>query len=349
MFTLLRSPRLRRGAVGLLTAATAVGFMAAPAHAVEAPVSAAVTGNFTSPAATIDLAGGAFVGTYDSDTGALVGGFTFPPAVVPITTPIVGDVIVQISQEVDGTGTVDPLAGTATYSGELILSILEVNSPALSGTVTDCRYSIPVDATGTVDETGVVSLSADPISVSVKAGDAHTCTWSATSGSISGAADPVIVNDTSSMDASFDVGDTSAEPPPPPPPPPPAGYGGCNVTVSDTTPAAGQAITVSGTGATPSTAVSATIGSAAAGSGTSDATGGFSFSATVPSSASGAATLSVDCGATVASVSLTVGGTTALPRTGASDTGVLTGAALGALGLGALALVAARKRRSALL
>lgn len=124
-------------------------------------------------------------------------------------------------------------------------------------------------------------------------------------------------------------------------------YGGCSATVSDTTPAAGQSITVNGTGADASAAVSASVGGASVGSGTADADGAFSFSAVVPSTASGATTLSVDCGSTVASVSLTVGGSGALPRTGSSNLVPLTFGALAALAVGGAAVVAARRRSNA--
>jgi hypothetical protein len=122
-------------------------------------------------------------------------------------------------------------------------------------------------------------------------------------------------------------------------------YGGCNATVSDTTPNPGQSVTVSGSGADAGATVAASIGSDPVGSGTADADGEFSFSVTIPSSASGAITLSVDCagGDGVDSVSLSVGSGT-LPATGSNDTLPMTGIALGSLAVGGIALGAARLR-----
>lgn len=113
-------------------------------------------------------------------------------------------------------------------------------------------------------------------------------------------------------------------------------YGGCNATVSDTTPTAGQTVTVTGSGAAVDGAVSASIDDKEIGSGTADADGDFSFDATIPSTASGDESVEVSCGANrgTAVLSVTVGGTGALPATG-SDSLPLAGVAIFALVLGA--------------
>lgn len=113
-------------------------------------------------------------------------------------------------------------------------------------------------------------------------------------------------------------------------------YGGCNATVSDTTPTAGQTVTVSGSGATVNGDVSASIDDKEIGSGTADADGDFSFDATISATASGDETIEVSCGPNrgTAVLSVTVGGTGALPATG-SDSLPLAGVAIFALALGA--------------
>jgi len=125
-------------------------------------------------------------------------------------------------------------------------------------------------------------------------------------------------------------------------------YGGCTATVSDTTPAPGQVVTVSGTGAAMSGDVTASIGSTEVGSGTADTAGEFSFSATIPASASGTQTLSVDCGGgSVDSVTLTVAAATTgsgnLPATGSNSLPLAT-VGLAALAIGGVVLVGARMR-----
>lgn len=128
-------------------------------------------------------------------------------------------------------------------------------------------------------------------------------------------------------------------------------YGGCNATVSDTTPAPGQTVTVSGSGADADGTVSASISGTQVGSGTADSDGEFSFSVTIPQSVSGTVTLSVSCGAGagVDSVTLTAGSATGsgnLPRTG-SDALPMAGLAFAALAIGGLVLAASRLRSKA--
>jgi large repetitive protein len=122
-------------------------------------------------------------------------------------------------------------------------------------------------------------------------------------------------------------------------------YGGCNATVSDTTPNPGQTVTVSGSGADADATVTASISGTEVGSGTADADGEFSFSVTVPATASGTVTLSVSGGANDGfdSVTLTVG-SALLPATGSNDTLPMTRIALGALAIGGLVLAASRFR-----
>lgn len=126
-------------------------------------------------------------------------------------------------------------------------------------------------------------------------------------------------------------------------------YGGCNATVSDTTPAPGQTVTVSGSGADADGTVSASISGTQVGSGTADGNGEFSFSATIPQSASGTVTLSVSCGtgAGVDSVSLGVGGSGELPATGSSSTFPMTRLAFASLAIGGVVLAASRLRSKA--
>lgn len=113
-------------------------------------------------------------------------------------------------------------------------------------------------------------------------------------------------------------------------------YGGCNATVSDTTPTAGQTVKVSGSGAAVSGDVSASIADKEIGSGKADDKGNFSFDATIPATASGDQSITVDCGPNRAAavLSVTVGGSGALPATG-SDSIPLAGVAIFALALGA--------------
>lgn len=125
-------------------------------------------------------------------------------------------------------------------------------------------------------------------------------------------------------------------------------YGGCTATVSDDTPTAGQVITVSGTGAALSGAVTASLDDAEIGAGTADAAGEFSFSATVPASATGEEELSVDCGGgSVDTLTLTIaaaGGSGSLPETGSNSSLPLAQAAVAAMAIGGLAVVASRRR-----
>src|SRR5262249_28237735 len=131
------------------------------------------------------------------------------------------------------------------------------------------------------------------------------------------------------------------------------GYQGCNVTLSNTSPAPGQTITVSGTGATPGKTVVASIGGVEIGSGTASATGTFSFSATIPANVTGTVTVNVDCNAenpnsVVEGITITVSasgtGGQPLPVTGSSSTLPLTKLAVVLLSAGALMLVVSRRR-----
>jgi LPXTG-motif cell wall-anchored protein len=128
-----------------------------------------------------------------------------------------------------------------------------------------------------------------------------------------------------------------------------ADYGGCNATASVTNVSPGDKITISGTGAEPNGAVSASVGGTSIGSGTASATGTFSFSATVPSTASGTISVSVNCGdgAGVDALTVTVASTSAegLPRTGSSDAKPATMLGIGLVTAGALALGISRRRR----
>ncbi len=120
-------------------------------------------------------------------------------------------------------------------------------------------------------------------------------------------------------------------------------YGGCAATVSDTTPGAGDTVTVEGSGAADNGPVTASVDGTEVGSGTASSTGTFSFDATIPDSASGSVTLTVSCGGTsVEALTITVGAP--LARTGSSSTLPLTLAALGAIGVGGAALAASRRR-----
>jgi len=125
-------------------------------------------------------------------------------------------------------------------------------------------------------------------------------------------------------------------------------YGGCTATASKTNVLPGDQITVSGSGATASGPVSASISGTSVGSGTATASGSFSFGATVPTSASGTVSMSVNCGsAGTAAVTLTVAVTSSegLPRTGSSDTIPATTIAIGLITAGAVALGISRRRR----
>ncbi|MFZ6004052.1 MAG: hypothetical protein ACOYXM_08985 [Actinomycetota bacterium] len=137
--------------------------------------------------------------------------------------------------------------------------------------------------------------------------------------------------------------------------------------MSDTTPSAGDTVTVSGTGAEPNGTVTASLDGAQVGSGTATGAGAFSFSATIPSTATGTETLSVDCvdsGSSVLSLTLTVTPaavttTTAAPtttttvaaaelaRTGSNSSLPMTQIALATLAVGGLVLGAARMRKRA--
>jgi LPXTG-motif cell wall-anchored protein len=138
-------------------------------------------------------------------------------------------------------------------------------------------------------------------------------------------------------------------------------YGGCQAQLTPTTAAPGGTITVSGSGAPASSAVSASLDAAVIGSGTADGAGNFSFSATVPATASGNETVTVTCGTsgtatavlsvttsqqttTTTAATTTTVAAAGLPRTGSSDAMPMTVAGLAAVGLGGAALVVARRR-----
>jgi LPXTG-motif cell wall-anchored protein len=122
-------------------------------------------------------------------------------------------------------------------------------------------------------------------------------------------------------------------------------YGGCSATVSDTTPSAGQVVTVTGSGAADGGAVSASFGDVEIGTGTADAQGNFEFEATIPSDASGEGSLAVDCGVGVFPITLQVAGAPgSIPRTGSSSTTPMVAIGLGAVATGAVLVGVARKR-----
>ena len=121
---------------------------------------------------------------------------------------------------------------------------------------------------------------------------------------------------------------------------------------SDTTPAAGARVTVSGSGCAAGADVAAYLDGAAAGSTTADGSGAFSASIDAPTAA-GTYTVNAVCGATVLGVVITVGGAAAaapdgatLPVTG-GDSISLVQIGVILLAVGALALVAVRTRRPA--
>ena len=122
-------------------------------------------------------------------------------------------------------------------------------------------------------------------------------------------------------------------------------YGGCSATVSDTTPSAGQVVTVTGSGAADNGPVTATFGDAEVGTGTADAQGNFEFDATIPSDASGEGSLEVDCGTGVFPIVLSITGAPgSIPRTGSSNTTPMVAIGLGAVAAGAVLVGVARKR-----
>jgi LPXTG-motif cell wall-anchored protein len=129
-------------------------------------------------------------------------------------------------------------------------------------------------------------------------------------------------------------------------------YGGCSATVSDSTPSAGQLVTVSGSGASDGGSVSATLDEEQIGTGTADSQGDFSFEATIPSDASGTETLAVSCGTGngVFPLTITVAGAEEssdaadLPSTGSSSTVPMALVGLGALAGGTVLVGVARKR-----
>jgi LPXTG-motif cell wall-anchored protein len=128
-----------------------------------------------------------------------------------------------------------------------------------------------------------------------------------------------------------------------------ADYGGCNATASVTNVTPGQQITVSGTGAEPNGAVSASVGGTTIGSGKATATGSYSFSATIPANAAGTVSVSVSCGdgGGVDALTVTVASTSSegLARTGSSDTMPAATLGIGLVTAGAVALGISRRRR----
>src|SRR6476620_2535112 len=120
-----------------------------------------------------------------------------------------------------------------------------------------------------------------------------------------------------------------------------ADYGGCHASASKSTVAAGESITISGTGARPAAMVTAAIGGTSIGSAAATTTGTFSFAAKVPTNATGTVTVSVNCclGAGTDSLTLTVASSTSTPlaRTG-SDTGAMATVAISLVAAGAILL-----------
>ncbi len=127
-------------------------------------------------------------------------------------------------------------------------------------------------------------------------------------------------------------------------------YGTTSVSGSDTTPAPGQTITVSGTGCPPNSQVNFLFDGSPAGGTTSGADGSYSGEVTVPSDASsGTHQITVECGAVVMGLEITVSPAAsgaAIPRTGSSSTIPMTSVGLGLLAVGGLFVVAARRRRA---
>ena len=206
----------RRLAAGLLGIGAATALLVIPAEAAPQDVSAVISGSLTTSASTFDLAGGVFSGSYDPDTGELTGGFAFEPTTVTVTTPIPATVSVLLAQPTPGSGQVDLVANTVTYTGELQLLLLNIDAPSIgSGSVEPCRYSLPLNLTGTIDPvSGVITMGQDSEPFGAILDDPR-CVWAPIGSSISGVTDETVVAGgfANVMDVTFDVGDTTGTPP----------------------------------------------------------------------------------------------------------------------------------------
>lgn len=167
--TITAPKRARSGLALVLAAAFAlVLLVGGPSGAAPQDANFAVQSGSLSVGAstfTLDPAdGGGFTGTYDDETGALTGTLLLPPIVteLDVTNPPVGivDVVITITQDGPGTGSIDPETGAATFDATVTLGI----AASLAGspvTPEGCRIT-PVDLTfeGTYDaDTMVLSLS----------------------------------------------------------------------------------------------------------------------------------------------------------------------------------------------
>ena len=214
------SGRGRRALTAVALLLGVSGIAVPPAGAAPEPVSAPVTGSLTTNASVFDLEGAIFQGTFDPATGDLVGKFVFPGVTVSVTQPVEATIGLQVQQPADGTGSVDLVTNEATFTADLVLALLTLDALG-SGplNVAPCRYSMPVEMTGTYDPvTGILSLTDPAFSTSV-INDPNRCFWDGLGASVATSIDPEILSDGNALAASFDVGETSAEPPPPPPPP----------------------------------------------------------------------------------------------------------------------------------
>lgn len=223
----LTNPRRihRRVAASLLVFGIASAAALPQAGAVEEPVSTPVAGTFTTAASTFDLADTIFQGTWDDETGALAGKFLFPAVDVTVTQPIPATISLQVQQPAVGTGTVDLVTNEATFSADLVLALLTLETPDVPGgpgNVAPCNYAMPIDLTGTFDPaTGFLHVAQTGFPLSPIA-DPDRCVWDSIGVSVAAAIDAEIVGTSNAFDATFDLGVKDAEPPPPPPPPPPA-------------------------------------------------------------------------------------------------------------------------------
>jgi hypothetical protein len=208
----------KRLAVAAIAVGATIGVTVLPAGALPEPVSAAVTGNFTTNAGPLPLTGTVFQGTWDGDTGALEGGFVFPATSFDTAEPLPpATVNLQLSQPDPGSGTVDLVTNEATYSGTLRLAIISIATPDVPSpeAVTNCTYLLPITMTGTFDPvTGILSITDADITTSVNPADAAPrCYWDGLGAPIDAIIDPVVVGAGSSFTANFNVQDASAEPP----------------------------------------------------------------------------------------------------------------------------------------
>lgn len=225
-------PARTRIAGAIAGAVLLVGLSTAPAGAAPQEVSAPVTGSLTVNAGASPFADGTvyFIGTFDPETGDLVGTFTFPPGQTSTDLAVVTR---QVTQTAPGAGSVDLDTGAATFTAGLVLSLEQITVPALS--ITDapldpCTYVMTLDLTGTFDAaTRVLSLSEDGFAITVNPADPpDRCLDPANpfAGIVNPAIDAAVLGDdgagvANAFAATFDVG--VAQVPPPPPSVPPAG------------------------------------------------------------------------------------------------------------------------------